>query len=65
MYVAGDLESNAELIENVVMVMEAARLGACRSRGENEPPIRLGSIELKGPSVRVEAEDPPTGERPR
>lgn len=58
MYVAGDLESNAELIENVVMVMEAARLGACRSRGEEDPPIRLGSIELKGPSFRTEPEEP-------
>lgn len=58
MYVAGDLESDAELIENVVMVMEAARLGACRSRGEDEPPIRLGSIELRGPSVKLETEGP-------
>ncbi len=65
MYVAGDLDSNAELIENVVMVMEAARLGACRSRGEEEPPIRLGSIELKGPSVKAEPADPPSAERPR
>ncbi len=63
MYVAGDLESDAELIENVLMVMEAARLGACRSRGEDEPPIRLGSIELRGPSIKTEETRPSGVER--
>lgn len=58
MHVAGDLESDAKLIQNVVVVMEAARLGACLSRPKGDPPIRLGSIELRGPSIRPEPREP-------
>lgn len=47
-FVAGDLESDAELIERIITVMEGARVGACRSRPAQDPPIRFGTIDLSG-----------------
>ncbi|MDX1612592.1 MAG: hypothetical protein R3185_09485 [Candidatus Thermoplasmatota archaeon] len=57
MFVAGDIESNPKLIEQLYTVMEGARVGACLSRGKDAEPIRLGSIQLRGPGLPREREE--------
>lgn len=58
MFVAGDLDSDAELIQNVATVMQAAKLGSCSSRPEGAEPVQLGAIRLRGRSLGPERPSP-------
>lgn len=50
MFIAGDLERDAELIERILTILEGARVAACPSQHPDQLPLRLGEITFDGPS---------------
>lgn len=62
MFVAGDLERDAEIIESLIAVLEAARVARCPSQNGDPRPVRFGTIEFLGRSSTPEAALQPAGE---